>query len=190
MTPLFSLNKEEIRAFLTRVIDGDGWLTLHYRKRRPAFLIAISSCYAEKAKIFSELFQRLSYQATILTRLPRMHNMSGKVIRQRRREHMIVLYRKGDVADFLCNAKFLHPMKEVKRVWALRIINSGLDLEKSRKIWRYLRQVEKTARLYSKLKSALILSEKHDISNIIRDLKEKYAESVRLLRQLQATLAL
>jgi hypothetical protein len=79
-------------------------------------------------------------------------------------------------------------MKEAKRVWALKVINSGFDLEKSRKIWRYLHQVEKTARLYSKLKSALILSEKYDVSNIIRDLREKYAESVRLLRQLQATL--
>jgi hypothetical protein len=187
-TPLSSLNKEEIRVFLTRVIDGDGWLTLQYRKRRPTFYISISTCYAEKAKILSELFQRLGHQATICVRMPRTYNVSGRVIRQKRREYTIILYRKGDVTDFLYNAKFLHPMKEVKRVWALKMINSGLDSEKSRRIWRYLHQVEKTAKLYSKLKSALILSEKYDISNIVRDLREKYAESVRFLRQLQATL--
>jgi hypothetical protein len=190
MTPLSSLSKEETRVFLTRVIDGDGWITLNYGKKRPTFLVAISSCYADKAGLFSELFQKLGYQAAILIRSPRIYDINGRAVKQKRRERMIVLYRKGDVIDLLRSTKFLHPMKEVKRRWALKMIDSGLSMEKSKKIWRYLRQVEKTAKIYSKLRAALILSEKQDVLNTIKNLKKKYVESVRLLKQLRVTLTL
>jgi len=190
MTPPLSLSREETRAFLTHVIDGDGWITLHYKKRRPTFHINISSSYADKTKLFLDLFQKLGYQATILIRPPRTYNVKGRVVRQKRRERMVVLYRKDDVTDFLCSTKFLHPMKEAKRIWALKIINSGMDIEEAKKIWRYLRQVEKTTKIYSKLRAALILSEKQDVLNIIKNLKKKYVESVRLLKQLRVTLTL
>ena len=100
----------------------------------------------------------------------------------------MMLCRRGDVIDFLRNVKFIHPMREVRRKWALKMIDNGVDVEGAKKIWHYLFQVERTARLYSKLKSALILSKRRDIFDIIEDLKEKYAESVRLLRQLREEL--
>jgi hypothetical protein len=190
MTPIFSMGEKEIRVFLARVIDGDGWLTLHYKKKKPTFLTAISSSYTDKAKLLSELFKILGYHVTIIKRPPRTHNIgiNGRSINQKKWENIIILYRRRDVFDFLGSIKFLHPMKEAKRVWILRINKLGLDIETSKKIWRYLRQAEKSAKLYSKLKAALLLSKRYDISDTINELKGRYIESARLLEQLRPTI--
>jgi len=183
-----SLNEEEIRTFLARVIDGDGWLSPSYGKGKLSFYIGIATSYMSKAKLFSELFQKFGYHPIITSRPPTTSYIYGREVKRKRRAYIMMLCRKNDVVDFLRNVRFLHPMREVRRKWALKIINNGVSIERSKKIWRYIYQVEKTARLYSKLKSALILSKRHDISDIVEDLKKKYIESVRLLRQLREEL--
>jgi len=186
--PPSSLSREEKRTFLARVIDGDGWLSPSYKRNKLSFYIGIATSYINKARLFSELFQEFGYHPIITSRPPRAHYIYGRKIKQKRRAYILMLCRRGDVIDFLRNVKFIHPMREVRRKWALKMIDNGVDVEGAKKIWHYLFQVERTARLYSKLKSALILSKRRDIFDIIEDLKEKYAESVRLLRQLREEL--
>jgi hypothetical protein len=190
MTPIFSMGEKGIKTFLAHVIDGDGWLALHYKKKKPTFIIAVSSSYTDKAKLLSELFEMLGYHVTVIKRAPRTHNIgiNDRSINQKKWENTIILYRRRDVFDFLSNIKFLHPMKEAKRIWILKINKLGLDIETSKKIWRYLHQAEKSAKLYSKLKAALLLSKRYDISDTINELKGKYIESARLLEQLRPTI--
>ncbi|MEN2974889.1 MAG: hypothetical protein ABDH32_04845, partial [Candidatus Caldarchaeales archaeon] len=174
-----NFSKEEKMRFLARVIDGDGWISLcEKRSKRPAFTINITTIYNDKAALLEEVIMDVGLTPSKFKRFRYVEKeFDGHVLKSKHWEHILTIYRREDVEEFLKHIKMLHPFKEVKRLWALRILEDGIKKDEARILWQFIRNLEKLGKLYGQLKAIeqLTIKFERDSQKLQRliDIREK-----------------
>lgn len=142
ISPL-ELSRQDAIRFLARFVDGDGWIGLNSDARtgNTYIHVGMTTSYRDKAYMLKEVISnKIGWKVSFRKSSKYKENIleDGHIIRTKRPVFWLIIYRKDDVDEFLRNVKMLHPLKEVKRCWALKILNEEMDREQVLKIWRGL----------------------------------------------------
>ncbi|MEM4021309.1 MAG: hypothetical protein QXI18_02940 [Nitrososphaerota archaeon] len=151
------LPRHDAIRFLARAVDGDGWISLNAsqaRSKRPTFAINISKSYPNNAYMLKEVISSVGWHVSVISRFKREgHHLNGRIFESKRREYFLSIYRKDEVDEFLRSVTMLHPFKEVRRRWALKILDEEMSRDQALKIWRSLHIAEKIAKTRSQLRA-------------------------------------